>query len=104
MKKILINCIVLTFVSLFISCKSLPQEDLFSPDSINKYFATSEEECTYIFEFINQSNKALKVEPYLAETKNLINNYKTIVTYSITVVEAGECLIYKINADKLIKD
>ena len=104
MKKILINCIVLTFVSLFISCKSLPQEDLFSPDSINKYFVTSEEECTYIFEFINQSNKALKVEPYLAETKNLINNYKPIVTYSITVVEAGECLIYKINADKLIKD
>ncbi len=103
-KKYLIKSTFAVLAVLLVSCKSLPQEDFSSPDSINKYFATSEQDCSYIFEFVNQSNKVLKVEPYIAETKNLINNYIPLATYPITVVEAGECLTYKINADKLIKD
>ena len=104
-KKYLIRFTLAVLAVLLVSCKSLPKDvDFSSPDFLNKYFATSEKDCTYIFEFINQSNKALKVEPYIAETINLQNQYYPLVTYPITIVEAGECLTYKINADKLIKD
>ena len=57
MKKLIINCIVLTIVSLFVGCKSIPQEAVTTPDFIQNYYAVSEEDCNFVFEFINQSNK-----------------------------------------------
>ena len=104
MKKLIINCILITLAILTIACKSVPQEAYYSQDYINKYYATSDEDCNFIFEFINQSNKPLKLEGYIAETKNIINYYDPLITSSVILVEAGECLTFKINADRLIKD
>lgn len=104
MKKLIINCIVLTFVSLFIGCKSIPQNIDYTSDYISKYYSTSDKDCNFIFEFINQSNKPLKLEGFIAETTKLINYYDPLVTTSVILVDAGECVTFKLNSDLLIKD
>lgn len=95
---------LIVLAALFFGCKSIPQEAYYSQDYITRYYAESEEDCSFIFEFINQSNKTLKLEGYIAETKKLINQYDPDITGSLIFVEAGECITFKINADKLIKD
>lgn len=108
MKELLQKCIIiLSFVFItFLSaaCKSIPQADLTSPDYINKCYAASDEDCNFIFEFINQSNKPLKLQGFVAETQKLINQYNPLITTSIILVDAGECITFKINANKLLKD
>lgn len=104
MKKLIKNIVLLTIVSLFAGFKTFSQETYYSQDYINKYFAASDEECTFIFEFINQSNKLLKLETYIAETNKLNNQYEPLITSEIIVVGAGQSKTFKINADKLIND
>lgn len=103
MKKVLILPFLI-FTILFVACKSIPEEAYYSQEYIYKYYAESDEDCSFIFEFINQSNRTLKLEGYIAETTKLINQYDPIITTELLVVEAGECMTFKINADKLIKD
>ena len=104
MKKIIINCIVLTLVSLFIGCKSVPKDVYLNSDYINKYYAASGEDCNFIFEFINQSNKSLKIVSYVAKTENMINQYNPDFVSSIISVEPGESFDFKFNSNKLLKD
>ncbi len=104
MKKSIINFIVIVITILITGCKSIPQEAYYSQDYITRYFAESDEDCSFIFEFINQSNRTLKLEGYISDTDKLINQYNPDITTSIFMVDAGECLTFKINADKLIKD
>ena len=104
MKKVLIlSSLFVLFIS-FIGCKSIPEEALYSQEYIFNYVTESDEDCSFIFEFINQSKRAMRLEGYIAETKKLINQYDPDITSSLIVVEAGECLTFKIDADKLIKD
>lgn len=104
LKKNFIISSLIVLAALFFGCKSIPQEAYYSQDYITRYYAESEEDCSFIFEFINQSNKTLKLEGYIAQTKKLINQYDPDITGSLIFVEAGECITFKINADKLIKD
>ncbi len=102
--RIFIISFFLIFAALLSACKSIPQEAFNSQDYITRYYSESEEDCSFIFEFINQSNKTLKLEGYISETKKLINQYNPDITSTLLFVEAGECITFKINADKLIKD
>ncbi len=104
MKKLIINCILISLAILNIACKSVPQEAFTSPDYIQNYYAASDEDCNFIFEFINQSNKPLKLQGFVSETKKLINQYDPLITTSIILVDAGECITFKINANILLKD
>ena len=104
MKKVFIISILSVLSFFFIACKSIPEEAYYSQEYIYKYYAESDEDCSFIFEFINQSNRPLKLEGYISETTKLINQYDPIITSELLVVDAGECLTFKINADKLIKD
>ena len=104
MKKLIINCILISLSILNIACKSVPQEAFTSPDYIQNYYAESDEDCNFIFEFINQSNKPLKLQGFVAETQKLINQYNPLITTSIILLDAGECITFKLNANKLIKD
>ena len=103
MKKVLFSLAIISSL-IFSACKSIPQEAYYSQEYITRYYAQSEEECSFIFEFINQSNRTLKLEGYIAETKKLINQYDPEITSTLFFVEPGESLTFKINADKLIKD
>ena len=104
MKIVLILSSIFLLSVFFTGCKSIPAEDYYSQEYIYNYYAESDEDCSFIFEFINQSNRPLKLEGYISETSKLINQYDPIITSELLVVEAGECLTFKINADKLIKD
>ena len=104
MKKVLILSSLFLLSVFFTGCKSIPEEAYYSQEYIYNYYAESDEDCSFIFEFINQSNRPLKLEGYISETSKLINQYDPIITSELLVVEAGECLTFKINADKLIKD
>ena len=104
MKKLIINCIVLTIVSLFVGCKSIPQEALTTPDYIKNYYASSDEECNCIFEFINQSNKQLQIISFIANDRDYKKYYTPLLSSSVQFVQPGECIEIKLNADKLIKD
>lgn len=104
MKKSNINLFIIIFTVIIVGCKSIPQEELNSSEFIKKYYSTSEKDCNFIFEFINQSNKTLRITSFIAETKNMENQYYPTTASSIIVVEPGECFDLKINADKLIKD
>ena len=104
MKKLIINCIVLTIVSLFVGCKSIPQEAVTTPDFIQNYYAVSEEDCNFVFEFINQSNKNLKIVSFISEPKEMNLKYNPLIVSDIISVRPGECFECKYNADRLIKD
>ena len=106
-RKILLIKAVLAFIAIFfISCNSIPENklDFSDPDFISRYYASSDEECNFIFEFINQTNTNLRLEPYIAEIANLQNQYYPLVTSPIITLEAGEVLTYKLNVDQLTKD
>lgn len=108
MKNLFTKCvIILTFVFitfLSVACKSIPQADLNSPDFINRYYATSDDDCSLIFDFINQSNKTLKVSSFISEKENVQGKYNPATSSPIITVDAGECLSVKYNAKKLLKD
>ena len=104
MKKSIINLIVIIFTVIIVGCKSIPQEELNSSEFIKRYYSTSEKDCNFIFEFINQSNKTLRITSFIAEIKNMENKYNPTVASSIIFVEPGECFDLKFNSDKLIKD
>ena len=103
MKKILTICI-LSILTLFIACKSVPQEALTTPDYIHNYYAESDEDCNCIFEFINQSNRQLQISLFIANQREYKKYYNPLLTDSIQLVQPGECIEIKLNADKLIKD
>ena len=104
MKKLIINCILITLAILTIACKSVPQEAFTSPDYIQNYYAESDEDCNCIFEFLNQSNKQLEIYTFIANEKEYRKYYNPLLSSSIQIVQPGEYVEIKFNADKLIKD
>lgn len=104
MKKLSAIYAVLAAVTLLTGCTSVVEKDDVFEDDITKYFATSEKDTTFVLEFLNQSNKPLKIVAYVAETQNMINQYYPTLTSSDVVVEAGESYDFKFNVSKLIKN
>lgn len=103
MKKLL-AILILSMSVLFIACKSVPQEVFTNPDYIQKYYAESEEDCNCIFEFINQSNRQLQISTFIAKGKEYKKYFNPLISSSIQIVQPGEYVEVKLNADKLIKD
>ena len=88
MKKILTICI-LSILTLFIACKSVPQEALTTPDYIHNYYAESDEDCNCIFEFINQSNRQLQISLFIANQREYKKYFNPLLTDSIASGDLG---------------
>ena len=101
MKKITFISILIFVAGLFISCASIPSTK--TSEEIQDYYAVSDEECNFIFEFYNLSKKPLNIVNYIAETKKMNNQYNPTITGDDITVNAGDCVVLKFNADRLLR-
>lgn len=104
MKKLSAIYAVLAAVTLLTGCTSVVEKDDVFEDDITKYFATSEKDTSFVYEFINQSNTPLKIQAFVAKTKNLNKQYIPEITSSDVVVPAGESYDFKFNSYRLRKN
>lgn len=102
MKKVLFAAGLSVLLGLFTACATTAVDS--SKNDITQYYAESDADCTFIFEFFNQSGKELHVTNYITENKKLLNQYTPVIYSEDIAVPAGTSYVVKINSDRLLKD
>ena len=103
-KKIFYLTLSLVFTGLFIGCASTNFDSKNTKAELADYYAHSEEECTFAFEFFNRSTRALTIYAYIGDTKKMNKELSPVLKTQDILVQPGKSVIFNLNSDLLIKD
>ena len=103
MKKIKIIIALAAFVSILSGCASAKHFEENSNTEITQFYASNDEDCNFIFEFYNESEKILHIVNYISETNKMENQYVPVLTSQDITLKPGQGYIFKLNADRMLK-
>ena len=90
MKKVYFALALSLLLGLFSACATTGNASDTSKNDITQYYAKSDDDCSFIFEFFNESEKDLHIVNYITENKKLNNQFVPLISSEDITLPAGE--------------